>query len=78
VADIGWAAALQAVIIAISTWYVRRGAKQDAGWVARSTAAQSTSNEILERVKAVELDLALVKRATLKDSSIDDRGPRRT
>jgi hypothetical protein len=76
--DLGWAAVLQAVIISISTWYVRRGSRQDAVYVAKSTAAQSTSNDILERVKKLEDDLALVKRITLKDNRIDDRGPRPT
>jgi predicted Zn-dependent protease len=40
----------------------------------RSTAAQSTSNDILTRVTRIETDLELVKKATV---AVDDRGPAR-
>ena len=57
--DIGWGTALQAVIITLCTWYMRQGSKRDSELTIRSTAAQSTSNEILDRVKALELELKL-------------------
>jgi hypothetical protein len=74
-----WGTALQALIIAGCTWYVRSGSKKHAdaaaATVVRGTAAQSTSNDILARVTAIETDLALVKACTVK--SVDDRGPGR-
>lgn len=75
--ELGWAAAIQAVVIAISTVIIRAGSRKDAATVSRSTAAQSTSNDILARVQAIETDLALVKMATLKDTEVDHRAPTR-
>lgn len=79
--ELGWEVVAQAVAIAVCTWYVRRGSKRDSekasSRVIRSTAAQSTSNDILARMKKVERDLALVKMAITGDNGgIDDRGPR--
>lgn len=77
--DLGWNTAIQAVIIAGCTWYMRRGSRRDSDQVVMRTAAQSTSNDILDRVKAVELDLALVKQATVKETqALDHRGPVRS
>lgn len=79
--DLGWAAVLQALTIAVSTWYVRKGSREDAAKVVHGTAAQSTSNEIRDEVVALKsqvaelkTDMQLVKRATVK---IDDRSPAR-
>lgn len=54
---------------------MRQGSKRDSESVKRSTAAQSTSEEILARLTAVESDLALMKQAMLKQFGIDHRGP---
>ncbi len=77
--DLGWNSVLQAVILAACTWYIRNGNKHDSETVVRQTAAQSTSNEILERTKALEVEMAVVKRALAKEikESIDHRGPAR-
>lgn len=72
--DLGWGTVVQAVILAFCTWYMRRGQKADSQAVIRSTAAQSTSNDILARVTRIETDLELVKKATV---AVDDRGPAR-
>lgn len=66
--DLGWGAVIQAVILAACTWYMRQGARADAAEVKRSTASQATGSEILERVKDIEAELALVKRIALKES----------
>ncbi len=78
--DLGWGTVVQAVILAVCTWYVRRGSKADAATVVRGTAAQSTSNEIRDevvklkaQVEELSTDVRLVKRATV---GVDDRGPR--
>lgn len=86
--ELGWQAVVQAVIVAACTWYIRRGNKRDSQDLKRVAQAESgTMREILDRLKAVELDLALIKRVTLKDNSGDqptnikrgpDRGPRLT
>ena len=75
--DLDWGTAIQALILAACTWYMRRGSKADARKVAQSTASQTTSDEILARVVALEVDVSLVKRATLKETGIDNRGPAR-
>ncbi len=76
--DFGWSAVLQAVILTFCTWYLRRGSRADVEVVTRRVARQSTSTDILTRVQAIEADLALVKAAALRDTSIDHRGPRRS
>lgn len=75
--ELGWAAVVQAVLVAVSTWYVRRGSHQDADRVKTAAADRAQAHEILTRVKALELDMALVKRAALKENPIDHRGPQR-
>jgi hypothetical protein len=72
--DLGWGTVIQAVILCVCTWYMRSGAAKDRDQVVRSTAAQSTSNDILTRVTRIETDLELVKKATV---AVDDRGPAR-
>lgn len=76
--DLGWAAVIQAVLIALSTWYVRKGSQDDARRVAKLTAGQDTADDILTRVKTLEHDLSLVKRLMARDTSIDHRGPKRS
>ncbi len=73
----GWEAVLQAVLVAMATWYVRRGSTQDAKRVESVTASQATAHDILTRVKALESDIALLKRALASQATIDHRGPRR-
>jgi hypothetical protein len=75
--EMGWAAVVQALLVAFSTWYVRRGSTQDAKRVEQVTASQGTAHEILTRVKHLEEDMALVKRTVFKDNSVDHRGPKR-
>jgi hypothetical protein len=74
-----WSAVAQAVIMAICTWFIRWKSTKDKTEtqekVIQSTASQTTSNEILSRVKALEVDMHLVKQAALKDGGIDHRGP---
>ncbi len=74
-----WAEVAKLSLYALLAWWIRRGSIADnskaADRVITSTAAQSTSNDILTRVKQLELDLALVKRATVKE---DDRAPERS
>lgn len=79
--ELGWGTAVQALILAGCTWYMRRGQKSDTTRVIRSTAAQSTSEEIRDQVVALKAqvdelatDVRLVKKATVR---IDDRGPSR-
>lgn len=73
--ELGWGNVVQAVLIAISTWYMRRGNKNDTSSVIRTTAAQRTSNEILERVQSLEAQVQLIRTIVSKGVTIDDRGP---
>lgn len=73
--ELGWSAALQALILAGCTWYMRQGSRADAASVKRTAATQATSSEILKRVVEIETDLALVKQVTLKQAAVDHRGP---
>lgn len=73
----GWAAVVQAVLLAVATWYVRRGSTEDASRVQRTAADKVQAQDILSRVKGLEADLALVKRAIARDTRPDDRGPAR-
>jgi len=77
--EIGWAAALQAAIIAISTLIVRSGSKKDAKSVTDATASKADGVEILWRVKRLEADVAVLKRAQAPKlpGTIDDRGPKK-
>lgn len=75
--DLGWSPVLQALILAVCTWYMRNGSKRDAESLRRSSASQATAESILDRLMTVEIDLALVKQITLKQNAagIDHRGP---
>lgn len=77
--DVTWLEIIKLAVFGLLTWWIRHGSKADvkteANRVITSTAAQSTSNEILERLAAVETDLALIKKATVKCVTIDDRAP---
>ncbi len=76
--ELGWAATIQAILIAISTFYVRYKAKEDAKRVTAQTVSQDLGEEILKRIIALEVDVALVKQMTLKNNGpIDHRGPNR-
>lgn len=78
--ELGWVATLQAVAIALSTWstvYLRRKSKEDKDTVIQSTAAQSTSNEILVDVRALKADVELLKIVVLADKPINHQGPAR-
>lgn len=78
--DVTWAEIAKLALFILLTWWIRRGSVADntkaAERVIKSTAAQSTSEDIVARLQRVETDLALVKRATVGGSSIDDRGPK--
>ena len=63
------------VLTALGLWYIRRGAKSDRSVVIQSTAAQSTSNEILEKINRLESDVGLLKKVALADKPIDHRAP---
>lgn len=74
--ELGWQAAIQAVLVALSTWYVRRGSKKDSTEVKRTTAVltQIHSDEIGERISYLEtnvrgltVDMELVKRVVLHE-----------
>jgi hypothetical protein len=73
-----WAELAKLALYGLLAWWIRRGSIGDnsaaADRVIKSTAAQSTSEDILTRVKQLELDVALVKRATVRE---DDRAPDR-
>ncbi len=73
-----WSSVLQAVILTFCTWYLRQGSRADAETAKRGVARQATVSDILTRVQAIEVDLALVKQAALKETTIDHRAPRRT
>lgn len=65
-----WNTAVQAIVIAFSTWYVRRGSKKDSESVKQATASEGSLNEVLNRLGSLELDMELVKSAILKDPKI--------
>lgn len=66
---LGWSAVAQAVIVATCSWYVRRGSKKDAKVLEHSNQVQlSTSQEILNRIGDLELDMTLVKRSIFRDN----------
>lgn len=56
-----WNTVAQALILALSTWYMRRGSKKDSESVKKITAHQSTTLEILDRVKRLEFEVYLIK-----------------
>lgn len=73
--ELGWAATIQAVLMAISTIIIRWGSKKDATGVKNSTAAQTTSDEILKRVKVLEDQVTSIKEVIAPPGEIDHRGP---
>lgn len=72
---------IEGVALFVATLWVRSRGKRDTEKVAdkviKSTAAQSTSEEILRKISELELDMRLVKSHLFGDTSIDHRGPRR-
>lgn len=68
--DLGWNGAIQAVIVAGCTWYIRRGSKIDS--ISLKAAGETTIREVLDRLKALEVDIALVKRTMLGQNNISD------
>lgn len=79
--ELGWTAVIQTGLLAIFTVIIKVLTKKDtdkaAEKVVQGTAAQTTSNEILARVSRLEMDVELVKRATVKECDLDHRGPKK-
>lgn len=77
-----WSTVIQTVILAVSTWYLRKGSKKDTAVataaVVKSTASQSTSDEILTRVAKLEDDVSHLREMYVIQFGIDHRGPSRT
>lgn len=70
--DLSWNTAIQALIIAVSTWYVRRGSKRDSAVVKNTAEIQiSTMDQILDRLSHLELDMRLVKGSFLKEPEVN-------
>jgi len=66
-----WSAAIQAAIIALSAWYVRRGSKRDSKTLKVTSDAQlGATQQILDRLSDIEVDLALVKRTLFRESIV--------
>lgn len=57
-----WNTAAQAVLIAVSTWYVRRGSKKDS-----NNASEFSTVVILSRLGSLERDMKEVKNAIMKE-----------
>lgn len=70
-----WMTILATTYVTLCTWYIRRGQKKDTSKVIRSTAAQSTSDEIHDIVKSLQADMILVKKVIAADQSVDHRAP---
>lgn len=64
-----WNTAIQALIIALSTWYVRRGSKKDTAAVKSNSEFQisNVADQILQRLDKLEVDMRLVKASFLKE-----------
>ena len=73
--DLGWGTVAQAVITAIATVIIRKNTKTETAKVISGTAAQTTSDCILSKVNAIELDVQILKRAQINALKIDNRGP---
>lgn len=77
-----WGTVIQTLIVAICTWYLRRGGKKDTAvataTVVKSTASQVTSDEILKRVAKLETDVSHLREIYVTQFGIDHRGPTRT
>lgn len=70
--DLTWSAVIQSIILAICTWYVRRGSKKDSESVKRTTeihdkVSESKSNEINDRLKRLESDMEFIKHVLIKN-----------
>jgi len=63
-----WSAAVQGLIVAVCTWYVRRGNKKD------SESNHCLNNEIIDRLSILEVDVALIKQATLRQPMSFNKG----
>ena len=68
---VGWNGVAQAIIVAICSWYVRRGAKKDSKEIKTAGEAQlSTSQQILDRIGTLEVDMTLVKRCIFRENGV--------
>lgn len=68
---LGWSSAAQAVILAVCTWYMRRGSKRDHETLKSTGQAQlSATQQILDRISELEVDMALVKRYLFRDNKL--------
>jgi hypothetical protein len=66
---LGWSSVIQAVIVASCSWYVRRGQKRDTAAIRTSSEAHLTvSEQILNRLSGLEVDMTMVKRCMFKDN----------
>lgn len=78
--ELGWAAVVQAILIAASAWYVRRGSHQDADRLKDFAAPKGQTHEILHRIKSLEIDVLWIKNQVWEmkggERSIDHRGPK--
>ena len=69
--DVTWSTVVQSVILAVCTWYVRRGSKKDAASIKRTAQDHDqvlveTSTAILDRLNKLELDMQLIKHTIFK------------
>ena len=76
-----WNTVAQAVILAISTWYIRRGGKKDREEVKKTTkiVTAAQTEEIVHRINLLEKDFSRMKIDVefLKDVVLKD-GPENT
>lgn len=61
-----WSTASQALIMAISTWYIRRGSKRDKEDVKDNTISHDDAKMIWSEVRAMRLDLDSFKQEYYK------------
>ncbi len=76
--NMGWGAVLQALVLAVCTWYMRHGSKRDASDVKEATASPSDVRRVENQVKLLREEFDILKAAYFKQNPVvDDRGPRR-
>lgn len=75
--QLGWATALQALIIAASTWYMRQGSAKDRENIKRNTSTPEDVHNLEDELKNLRADFEILRDAYFKNNPkvIDHRGP---
>jgi hypothetical protein len=74
--DTGWGTAIQALIVAACTWYMRRGSVKDRENVKRNTSTPEDVAQVEAQLKKLRADFEILRDAYFKSNPVvDHRGP---